>query len=314
MNTYRITEKDINGMNPLAVGYKIFKHDWTANGGYDYKDENGNVLGTIHKVDGNIEECRWGLHFSEKPQDCFNFYECVQWNKFAKVEAYGKVIKGEKKSVAQILKIVETYSFNEFIRFIQEDLQKAVPAGVNVSNGVNDSNGVNGSTGVNGSRGVSVSYGVNVSKGVNDSNGVNGSRGVNVSNGVNDSNGVNGSKGVNGSYGIVRCEGISRSIFCYKKTGKLMLFNKKTTEERFSEVYDCIKAFGWFPRFNNAEALKGNLEWYETNIPAIVGVDRKTAWSSMPQEMKEYIQNLPEYDEKIFNIITGIAEEEEDER
>lgn len=28
MNTYRITEKEIEGMKPLAVGYKIFKPDW----------------------------------------------------------------------------------------------------------------------------------------------------------------------------------------------------------------------------------------------------------------------------------------------
>ena len=73
MDTYRITEKDIEGLQPLAVGYKVFKPEWKANNGYDYKDDNGNVLGTIHKVDGNIEECKWGLHFSKNPQDCFNF-------------------------------------------------------------------------------------------------------------------------------------------------------------------------------------------------------------------------------------------------
>lgn len=67
MKTYRITEKDIKDLPVLATGYKIFNNDWTANSGYDYKDENGNVVGTIHKVDGNIVECKWGLHFSEKP-------------------------------------------------------------------------------------------------------------------------------------------------------------------------------------------------------------------------------------------------------
>lgn len=123
MKTYRITEKELNGAKPVAVGYKIFNNDWTAQNGYDYKDENGNVIGTIHKVDGDIAECKWGLHFSEKPQDCFNFYAPLQWNKFAKVEAYGNIIKDEQKSVAQIIKIVETYSFEEFIRLIQIKLQ-----------------------------------------------------------------------------------------------------------------------------------------------------------------------------------------------
>ena len=59
MKTYRITEKEIKGMKPKAVGYKIFRNDWTSNQGYDYKDENGNVLGTIHKVDGELAECQW---------------------------------------------------------------------------------------------------------------------------------------------------------------------------------------------------------------------------------------------------------------
>ena len=68
---------------------------------------------------------------------------------------------------------------------------------------------------------------------------------------------------------------------------------------------DKILRFNWCPKFNNAEELKGNLEWYETNIPAIVMVDNKTAWSFMPKEMKDYIQSLPEYNKKIFNKITG---------
>ena len=68
MRTYRISEEEIKGMKPVAVGYKIFNNDWTTkNGNYDYKDDNGNVLNTIHKVDGNIIECKWGLHFSKLP-------------------------------------------------------------------------------------------------------------------------------------------------------------------------------------------------------------------------------------------------------
>lgn len=336
MKTFRITENEIKDMKPVAVGYKIFRNDWTAkSNGYDYKDENGNVLNTIHKVDGDIKQCDWGLHFSKKPLDCFNFYESVQWNKFAKVQAYDKVLIGKRKCVTNILKIVKIYTFDEFLNLIQQDLQNNVPNdlnesdgvnvsngvylsnGINTSNGVNNSYGVNRSNGVNSSKGVNVSYGVNSSYGVNRSNGVNVSNGVNWSNGVDSSNGVNSSygvewsygvsesNGVNRSYGILECEGISRAIFCYKKSGKLMAFNKRITEERFDEIYETLNSFEWYPKFNNAEQLKGKLEWHETNIPAIMGVDNKTAWSSMPEEMLNYIKSLPEYNEKIFNKITG---------
>jgi hypothetical protein len=251
METKRISEKEIEGMPVLATGYKMFKNDWTTkHGKYDYKDEKGNVLGSIHKVEGDLEECACGLHFSKLPHDCFNFYESVQWNKFAKVEAYKECIDSEdgEKSVASIIKIVEIYSFDEFINLIQEELQN--------SYGVNDS------------------YGVYYSKGVND------------------------------SFFCKNITGVSKCILCSNLEGaKLKLFNKKTTESRFNEVKNKLIGFGWYPKFNNAEELRGNLEWYEANIPAIVKVENKTAYSFMPKDMVDYIKNLPEFNEKIFDEI-----------
>ena len=153
------------------------------------------------------------------------------------------------------------------------------------------------------------SDGVNSSDGVNYSYGVNNSDGVNSSDGVNYSDGVNSSNGVNRSYGITECDGISYSIFCYKKSGKLYVFNKKTTQERYNEIMLKIRAFCWYPKFNNAEELKGNREWFETNIPDIVSVPNKVAWSFMPKDMKEYLQSLPEYSEKVFKKVTGKIDE-----
>lgn len=248
MNTYRITEKDIEGMKPVATGYKIFKNDWTSKyGNYDYKDDNGNVLGTIHKCDDELLKCKKGLHFSVKPHNCFNFYESVQWNKFAKVEAYDKLIDCGDKSITNILKIVEVYSFDKFVKIIQDYLQS--------DNGGND---------------------------------------INV--------------GSNSVWGALSCEGISRSIFVYNKSGELYLFNRKTTVSRFDEVYSELLDFGWYPKFNNAEELKGHLEWYETNIPAIVRVPNEVAWSYMPKDMKDYIFSLPEFDQKVFDKVTGKVE------
>lgn len=379
METYRISEDEIKDLKPVAVGYKMFNNDWTSKyGKYDYKDENGNVIGTIHKVEGDIAECEWGLHFSKEPQDCFYFYESVQWNKFAKVEAYDQVIDCDKKSITNILKIVETYTFDEFVDIIKRYL-KSIDGiagikdscgvsnaggindsyGVNVSSGVNDSGGINESIGINdsygvnfskgisgsygisgsdginqaygishsagitvsdainSSQGVSNSWGVNNSWGIKSSSGINGSSGIstsygidlsagiNESNGIGCSYGISESDGVNRSFGILKCEGISRSIFCYKKSGKLMAFNKKISEKRFSEIYSKLSSFHWYPKFNNAKKLKGNLAWFQANISAIMCIDDKTAWSEMPKDMLKYIKSLPEYNEEIFNKIIG---------
>ena len=150
MKTYRITEQEIAGMKPVAVGYKMFNNDFTTqHGSYDYKDENGNVVGTIHKVDGDIKECCWGLHFSRQPHECFNFYAPLQWNRFAKVEAYDQLIEGDKKCVTNILKILQVYNFNEFINLIQETLQ-----GITGGNGIIGGNDIRGGNGIWGGNGI----------------------------------------------------------------------------------------------------------------------------------------------------------------
>jgi len=85
-----------------------------------------------------------------------------------------------------------------------------------------------------------------------------------------------------------------------------MIFNKKCTEERFYQVLNVLKSFDWYPVFNNAFELKEkHIEWFEVNIPNIFRIDNKTAWSKIPNEMLEYIKNIPEFNEKIFNKIIG---------
>lgn len=49
----------------------------------------------------------------------------------------------------------------------------------------------------------------------------------------NDIWGGNDIRGGNNIRGGLKCEGISKSIFVYKKSGKLYLFNKKTTNIEF---------------------------------------------------------------------------------
>ena len=110
METKRISEKEIEGMPVLATGYKMFKNDWTTKlGQYDYKDEKGDVLGSIHKVEGKLIKCNWGLHFSKLPHNCFNFYESIPWNKFAKVEAYKECFDVDDGKNKMYKSITETY-------------------------------------------------------------------------------------------------------------------------------------------------------------------------------------------------------------
>lgn len=85
-----------------------------------------------------------------------------------------------------------------------------------------------------------------------------------------------------------------------------MIFNKPITKERFDEVF-CM--LDWYPDFTNANELKAKYsggKWEATPANAIEGRTVKEAYAEMPEELIEYIKNMPEYDEKIFKAITEL--------
>ena len=69
-------------------------------------------------------------------------------------------------------------------------------------------------------------------------------------------------------------------------------------------MFSKIKSFNWQPKFDNFYDIKGNKEWYTIAFPDLMTVDNKTAWSKIPEDMKEYITSLLEYNEKVFKAIT----------
>ena len=252
----------------IVKGYKIFNSDWTCRG---FKYE----VGKTYKTEEPIGLCKQGFHFCKNLAECFQFYDCITWNKFAEVEAIGDVVIGEDKCVTNKIRIVREIPFSEIAKIIKQNVSSygvyysdgvnnsdgvMSSNGVNCSNGVDSSNGVNYSEGVHGSNGVNYSEGVHGSNGVNYSDGVHGSNGVNYSDGVNCSNGVQNSRGVtysdgvNNSYGVTYSDGVNNSegvsdsfavlnsygvnnsIFVLNKKQTCTLFNKQVSKHRFQEV------------------------------------------------------------------------------
>jgi len=312
-------------------GYKVFLNDWTCNG-FQYE------VGKTYELEGEIEICSRGFHFCENLKECFNYYDCVPWNKIAEVEALGEIKKSadDSKCVTNKIKIIREIPFEDLkgiMRGNGVNLANGVNRsysvnnshgvnrsngvnesdGVNISNGVNWTNGVNNSDGVNWANGVNNSDGVNRSSEINRSYGVNGSNGVNRSDGVNWSHGVNRSAGVNGSYGVLNSFGVDSALFLANKPRVYSIFNKEVAEERFEEVRDKLFTLlqGWQPTFNNLKSLylKNGSEWAKTPIPNAEEISKKEAWADMPKQAIEYIRSLPEFDAEMFFEITGIKEE-----
>lgn len=177
--------------------------------------------------------------------------------------------------------------------------------GVYVSFAVDATYGVHRSMGVENCREVIRSKGVNLCYAVTACRGVHYSDGVSESSAVSESQGVYKSSGVSYCYAIFNCHGISSSLFCCNTSGEYLIFNKQVAEHRFYEVHKKIKSFEWFPVYNNVQDVCGDSTWSDVDVSKIDSIGNKAAWSSMPEELKKYIKGLPEYDEEIFNMITG---------
>lgn len=83
-----------------------------------------------------------------------------------------------------------------------------------------------------------------------------------------------------------------------------MIFNKPVTENRFYEVFDELE---WYPNFINVNKLQysGNDKLYEYEYLSLIRTAEE-AYSEMPKKLVEYVKNMPEYDEEIFQAITGL--------
>lgn len=84
-----------------------------------------------------------------------------------------------------------------------------------------------------------------------------------------------------------------------------MLFNKKSTEARVEQVLADIKCFNWQPQFANWYEIKGDKEWWAFCFPQLAEVDNDIAWSKIPPEMLSYIKAMPEFNQNVWDKLTG---------
>lgn len=80
---------------------------------------------TYQMPENKIRLCSTGYHFCNKLKDVFTYYRNDGNNKFAIVEALGKVIDGDDKSVTNEIKILKVLSSSEIKQILlQEDRER----------------------------------------------------------------------------------------------------------------------------------------------------------------------------------------------
>ena len=93
-------------------GYKVFNPDWTCRG-FKY------AVGKTYRFDGEIGLCKAGFHFCKKLADCFSYYAFDPNNKVAEIEATGKVIdSNDGKSVTDGLTVARELTWHEVLDLV----------------------------------------------------------------------------------------------------------------------------------------------------------------------------------------------------
>ena len=90
-------ERDKKGML-MMKGYKVFNPDWTCRE-FQYN------VGQVYEMDEKPICCKRGFHFCKKISDCFNYYPFNPDNKVAEVEALGDIDTNNNDSKCSTNKI-----------------------------------------------------------------------------------------------------------------------------------------------------------------------------------------------------------------
>ena len=276
-------------------GYKVFNPDWTCRG-FQYK------VGDTFVHNGNISMCGSGFHFCQKASDCFNYYNFNGQNKVAEVEALGLVETQGDKSVTDKIKIIREIEWSELLTIVNDG--KNCTGLKNTGNcntgnrNTGDCNTGNWNTGNwnTGSRNTG-------SRNTGDCN--TGSRNTGSRNtgdwNTGDWNSTNYSTGFFNS--------VEQNIF---------LFNKPTSMSR--DEINSLKGIQilnwnfenswWIYSVNMSDDEKKANPKYETTGGYLKTVDFKTAckmmWNKLDGEERQAVMELPNFDAKVFEEITGI--------
>ena len=96
-------------------GYKVFRPDWSCS-------PNGNTKQYTcpgkFEEEGELDVCGHGMHFCQTAADCFNHYDFDSNNKVAEVIAYGEVQTEGDKSCTDKLEIVREIPWDEVLRIV----------------------------------------------------------------------------------------------------------------------------------------------------------------------------------------------------
>lgn len=273
-------------------GYKVFNPDWTC------RDKQYACPGNFEES-GDISICETGMHFCKKASDCFNYYRFDPENKVAEVIAHGTVVESVDKCCTNKLKIVREISWNELLEIVN--------TGKNCTGRCNSGNFNSGNFNSGNSNSGNSNSG-NYNSGNRNSGRWN--------SGICNRGNCNSGDWNSGDF----------SNGCFNtKTTKIYMFNRLSewtcedwlnSEARYimNQILSNTLEYVWFSDMTDEE--KATHPEAEITGGYLKTIDRKNmqeSWDNLPDDEKETIKAIPNFDKEIFKEITGIDVEKENE-
>ena len=272
-------------------GYKVFNPDFTCRG-FQYE------VGKTYEKDVVSDVCKVGFHFCQKLADCFGYYDFNPNNKVAEIEALGDIDEGDNKCCTNKITIVQEITWQEVLEM------------------VNTGKGDTGLCNSGDCNSGNCNSGLCNSGDWNSGNRNSGNRNSGNRNSGNCNSGDCNSGDWNS--GDWNKTSFSAGVFCTEQS-KLIMFNKPTEitfgQWRCSDAYRLLNRidfrpteFIWSDDMTDEEKA-AHPEW-ETTEGHLEKLDISECchnwWMNLNMDEKRVIQNMPNFDAKIFKEITGI--------
>ena len=298
----------------MKKAYKVFENDWICRN-YDYK-RNGNVIGEIYEMDGEIEICERGFHYCPKLVNCFNYYDFNSNNKVAEIEILGDIKNdGNDKEVTNKFKIIRELSWHEVLELVNTG------SGNTGNRNSGDRNSGDGNSGNRNSGDRNSGNRNSGNRNSGDWNSGDGNSGNRNSGNWNSGDGNSGNwnsgdrNSGDGNSGNWNSGDWNSGNLNTITPDTILVFNKECSRETWNKAikpdfmyFNVLNKFIYICDMTDKE--KENNPDYETLGGYLRKMTYKEAWkyswNNANKENRKLILKLPNFDNEIFKEITGI--------
>ena len=296
-------------------GYKAFNADWTCKG-KQYK------VGEMFEEAGELEVCKRGIHFCENISNVFEFYPLDEAKtKVAEVEAIGKIEKSIKKCCTDKITIIREIPWGEVLKLCNSgDWNSGSCNSGDWNSGSRNSGDRNSGDWNSGSCNSGDCNSGNWNSGSCNSGDWNSGS---WNSGSCNSGSCNSGDRNSGDWnsGDWNSGNWNSGCFCTDKNPKIMLFDKmsdwthedwkRSDAARILRGMPNYKLLAWIDAKEMTEEEKKEHPEYATiggflKTFTATKKDRQAWWNSLPDDHKNEVMSIPNFDADKFKGCTGI--------